>query len=30
MNPRQDLQTRCLLWAGRLIEAEPSGCNVRR
>lgn len=26
----QDLQTRCLFWAGRLIDTAPEGCTVRR
>lgn len=26
----QDRQTRCLFWAGRLIDAQPEGCTVRR
>ena len=26
----QDRQTRCLFWAGRLIDREPEGCSVRR
>lgn len=26
----QDQQTRCLFWAGRLIDTRPEGCSVRR